>query len=174
MMSFARPDPAATFRTGGLAVWAETATPPSGNPTSASTNPRRPTPRVTIPTSGEGSLSDGSLDIPFRFRDSDGEREEAPFRCVTSVLRPKNWRVGETCPGFERGRIAGSSWRPEVTTYTRAASDRMRVRLEVRKSTNRLQNDGSGAKVEIGWEAGILYRGFQKHQQRRAFSAQLE
>src|SRR6188768_3910331 len=48
MMSFALPDPAGTFRPGGLDVWAVRVAPPSGNPTSAPTNARRPTPTLPI------------------------------------------------------------------------------------------------------------------------------
>src|SRR6185437_11290801 len=55
MMSFARPDPAATFITGWLDVWADRATPPNGTAASASTNARRPRPTLAMPTSGEGS-----------------------------------------------------------------------------------------------------------------------
>ena len=40
-MSFARPEPVATFTIGGVDVWADRATPPNGSAASASTNARR-------------------------------------------------------------------------------------------------------------------------------------
>src|SRR5688572_20144989 len=108
MMLFAPPDPATTFATGGLDVWADAAASPNGNATSDPTNARRPRRTLTMPTSRKDSLRRRSTPKPRCVRDSNGD---------------------ESLDFLERRK---------VSTRTRAVPDPREDLWEIRKASNRL------------------------------------